>query len=631
MMGDRSSIHGCRVLPFLILFTIKFSHSADTLFPNQSIKDGETLFSANRTFALGFFSPSGSLNRYVGVWYHKLPVQTVVWVGNRGQPVFDNSGYLTIDGKGNLIILDSIGRSITIASNSGATNLTAATLTDTGNLFLREWSDGREGQALWQSFDNPTDTLIPGMRMGMYGKKNQFLTSWTSSEDPAQGDFSVGIDPNGTKQFIIWRKGQVYWKSGVWTGKNFSSVPEMTPTYYIYFSYMPTWNGDYYSYSVNDSSKPTRTVMDVSGQINQVAWVETSQEWVQIWAGPTNYSCEIPTSCGANGLCNNHSTPTCNCLDGFEPRSDLAWNSGNWAGGCVRREMLECGNGDEFLKLKGVKLPIFFLDTGVSSIGIEDCKAKCAPNCSCTAYASAHENGTGCLLWFGDLLGLQAHHDATQDLYVRLAASELNHTAGMLEGHELAVKRLSRSSGQGVVEFRNEISLIANLQHRNLVRLLGYCIQGEEKLLIYEYMPNKSLDIYIFDPIKAAELDWKKRLDIIEGIAQGLLYLHKYSRLRVIHRDLKASNILLDSEMNPKISDFGTARIFERNESQANTNRVVGTYGYMSPKYAMEGLFSEKSDVFSFGVLLLEILSGKKNRNLHWQNQSLNLLGYIRN
>ncbi|XP_017695981.2 G-type lectin S-receptor-like serine/threonine-protein kinase At4g27290 [Phoenix dactylifera] len=737
MMGDRSSIHGCRVLPFLILFTIKFSHSADTLLPNQSIKDGETLVSANRTFALGFFSPSGSLNRYVGVWYHKLPVQTVVWVGNRGLPVFDTSGYLTIDGKGNLIILDSIGRSITIASNSGATNLTAATLTDTGNLVLKEWSDGREGQALWQSFDNPTDTLIPGMRMGMHGKQNRFLTSWTSSEDPAQGDFSVGIDPNGTKQFIIWRKGQVYWKSGVWTGKNFSSVPEMTPTYYIYFSYMPTWNGDFYSYSLNDSSKPTRTVMDFSGQIKQVAWVETSQEWVQFWAGPTNYSCEIPTSCGANGLCNNYTTPTCNCLDGFEPKSDLAWNSGNWAGGCVRREMLECGNGDGFLQLKGVKLPIFFLDTGVSSIGIEDCKAKCAPNCSCTAYASAHENGTGCLLWFGDLLGLQAHHVATQDLYVRLAASELNPAAdngrkqklwiaiimpvsvviilllgvflycwhrkklqlkakqelsqelqllgtdniaaashklsegpidgegekvpdcplfsfstllaatnnfsasnklgeggfgpvykGMLEGHELAVKRLSRSSGQGVVEFRNEISLIANLQHRNLVRLLGYCIQGEEKLLIYEYMPNKSLDIYIFDPIKGAELDWKKRLDIIEGIAQGLLYLHKYSRLRVIHRDMKASNILLDGEMNPKISDFGTARIFERNESQANTNRVVGTYGYMSPEYAMEGLFSEKSDVFSFGVLLLEILSGKKNRNLHWQNQSLNLLGY---
>ena len=189
---------------------------------------------------------------------------------------------------------------------------------------------------------------------------------------------------------------------------------------------------------------------------------------------------------------------------------------------------------------------------------------------------------------------------------------ELQTLQGQLpNGLEIAVKRLASQSGQGFVEFKNEIHLIAKLQHTNLVRLLGCCVHGEEHILIYEYMQNKSLDFFIFgmctfpfhsydilviclsnilpnliiadnritsaDLTRARLLTWAKRLNIIEGIAQGLLYLHKLSRLRIIHRDLKASNILLDSDMNPKISDFGLAKVFSSNAIQGNTNRVVGT------------------------------------------------------
>ncbi|CAL4931565.1 unnamed protein product [Urochloa decumbens] len=187
---------------------------------------------------------------------------------------------------------------------------------------------------------------------------------------------------------------------------------------------------------------------------------------------------------------------------------------------------------------------------------------------------------------------------------------------GRLQGRPVAIKRcFVESNPERLSDFENEIKFIPKLQHRNIVKLQGYCIKEKERILVYEYMSNKSLDKFIFGPRTGGPLNWDMLFKIIGGIAQGIVYLHLHSGLNIIHRDIKPSNILLDSEMNPKISDFGTARTCHPNKIQ-KAGVIAGTRGYMPPEYANKGVFSGKTDVFSFGSLLIEILSGKKERHI---------------
>lgn len=203
------------------------------------------------------------------------------------------------------------------------------------------------------------------------------------------------------------------------------------------------------------------------------------------------------------------------------------------------------------------------------------------------------------------------------------------------DGREVAVKRLSAGSRQGAREFRNEANLLSRVQHRNVVNLLGYCAHGaDEKLLVYEYVPNESLDKILFsnapprhaskshsgsssesDRQLRAELTWPRRHEVVVGVARGLLYLHEDAHTPIIHRDIKASNILLDDRWVAKIADFGMARLYpEAGDGRSHVQtRVAGTNGYMAPEYLMHGHLSAKADVFSFGVLVLEIVSGRKN------------------
>ncbi|KAB8083528.1 hypothetical protein EE612_005753, partial [Oryza sativa] len=181
---------------------------------------------------------------------------------------------------------------------------------------------------------------------------------------------------------------------------------------------------------------------------------------------------------------------------------------------------------------------------------------------------------------------------------------------GTVRGQEVAIKKLRSGSGQGEREFQAEVEIISRVHHKNLVSLVGYCIYGEQRLLVYEYVPNKTLEFHLHGSGRPA-LDWPRRWKIAVGSAKGLAYLHEDCHPKIIHRDIKAANILLDYTFEPKVADFGLAK-YQATEQTAVSTRVMGTFGYLAPEYAATGKVNDRSDVFSFGVMLLELITGKK-------------------
>ncbi|KAK8675370.1 hypothetical protein V6N13_033438 [Hibiscus sabdariffa] len=655
----------------LVFYLSHFSFPADTISLHHYIQDNnhQVIVSSGNTFALGFFSPGSSTNRYVGIWYHQIPDKTVVWVANRDNPIQDTSGILRIDGRGNLALFQknqTLPVWSTNISIAGTTNSVAQIL-DSGNLVLVQ-NDTREA-VLWQSFDHPTDTWLSFMKIGFNLRTglNQVYSSWKSPDDPGVGNYSFKMIQGVSPQIVLYKGSDPLWRSGTWTGQRWSGVPEMTQNFIFRDSFVNTDDEFSFSSDAKSASFITRWVTNETGVTQRITWNNEARRWVTLYSAPKE-QCDFYGHCGPNGYCNPYLGDfECTCFPGFEPKSPEAWYIRDGAGGCVRKTGISlCGNGEGVVKFSNVKVP----DTLVAqaqavedmSIGLKQCEEKCLRNCSCVAYASANSEtngGTGCLTWHGNLVDARAYTETGQDLYIRvdkhelarytkkglvqkkgvlagvivssalvflilviflrcwvqrqrraertrkgknivsfttfeeslgekeidestrngdvpyfdvstIAAATNNFSSDnklgqggfgpvykgvLLNGKEIAVKRLSNCSGQGLQEFKNEIALIAKLQHRNLVRMLGCCIEGEEKMLIYEFLPNKSLNSIIFDESKGSLLDWKTRFGIICGVARGMLYLHQDSR------------------------------IFGGDQIEGDTKRVVGTYGYMSPDY----------------------------------------------
>ncbi|KAF7805853.1 G-type lectin S-receptor-like serine/threonine-protein kinase [Senna tora] len=671
------------------------SLALETISANQSLSGDQTLISPHGVFELGFFKPGQNSSKYyIGIWYKKVSQQTFVWVANRDHPVSDKNTAKLLISNGNLVLLDESQTPVwsTNLIPTAASTSVVALLLDSGNLVLQHSTNSTEN--LWQSFDYPTDTWLPGgrLKLNKKTKQPQYLTSWKNSEDPGTGFFSLELDPKGTTSYLIlWNKSEQYWTSGPWNGQIFSLVPEMRANFLYNFTFVSNDNDSYFTYSMYNTSIISRFVMDVSGQIKQLSWLDNTKQWNLFWSQPRR-QCEVYAFCGSFGICTDNSMPFCNCLTGFKPKSQADWDLNDQSGGCVRKTQLQCENPspsnnrkDRFLAMPNMALPKYAQSVGVGNAG--ECESSCLNNCSCSAYAY---DSSGCSVWNGPLLNLQQHSQddsSGETLYLKLAASEFSDpthekskivgivvgsacgvgillaillfvvvrrrngivgTGKSVEGSlmafgyrdlqnatknfseklggggfgsvfkgtlpdssVIAVKKLE-SISQGEKQFRSEVSTIGTVQHVNLVRLRGFCSEGTRKLLVYDYMPNGSLDSHLFQEKNSKKLSWKLRYQIALGTARGLNYLHEKCRDCIIHCDIKPENILLDSEFCPKVADFGLAKLVGRDFSRVLTT-MRGTRGYLAPEWISGVAITAKADVYSYGMMLFELVSGRRN------------------
>ncbi|GLJ28306.1 hypothetical protein SUGI_0556370 [Cryptomeria japonica] len=677
----------------------------DTLPMGTALTANQTLLSKNGTFALGFFSPNNTNNWYIGIWYAKISEKTIVWVANRENPLRKMPGVLKLSRDGYLRLYDLQGRSVWTSDNS--LKASWATMLESGNLVMVGTRAGNISEIVWESFQHPVDTWLPGMKMW----KGMKLTSWKSSSDPAPGPFSFQMDPSPgkTQLLLISNNRSQYSSTGEWNGEYFANMPGYALAgSYVKVEFVIFSPSTMYCSFTTSSMIMGRAILEKNGLLRGYYMIQNGA-WMLDGFVPRD-QCNVCGVCGANAVCNGYArlstnvegnaNVTCTCLQGFRPKNSHAWDSQEyWLSGCVHRSPLQCSltnSTDGFLEVKGKHLADDKAIPYSKEQTLSGCQHACLNNCSCMAFWLSSSSPPVCRLWFGDFMNVR-DCPGRRSFYLRLAASELrgstskprNKSIGLhilLPGgaaalglvlvlavfimwkrgrmlteddvptslrtftfrklqvatnnfrHKLgsgsfgsvfkgtlpdntlvAVKEL-KSSAQAEKQFRAEITTIGNIHHVNLVRLLGFCAERSRRLLVYEYMPNGSLESLLFrgndGEAQGELLNWKTRFQIALGTARGLAYIHEECIDRIIHCDIKPENILLDAEFCPRVADFGMAKLVGRDFSRVLTT-TRGTIGYLAPEWISGLPITPKADVYSFGITLLEIISGRRNIDLN--------------
>ena len=729
----------------------------DTLVAGQGLGVGDKLVSRNGKFALGFFqfqfqpgqgiisksrsthdttTAASSPAWYLGIWFHKIPVFTVVWVANREKPISDlqlKRAQLQISSDGSLIIIilnnnttstGSIIWSTQIVANRSSTQTgvnTATILMNNGNLVV-ESPSSRVRIPLWQSFDYPTDVGLSGAKLvwtKVNGSRtlNRRFISKKSLVDAGLGSFYIELDTNGVIHLGRLNPPFVdYWS---WSSEKFTdklltivtAVLDMDPRTKGLFklAYVKNSEEEYFTYtSLLDESASVFVSIDITGQVKINLWSQDTQSWQTINAEPSDV-CSPYAECGPFTVCNGASNPFCYCMESFSPRSPRDWDLGDHTGGCVRNTTLDCtasykntSSTDVFHPIARVTLPYDPRSIQHATTQTK-CAQRCLSDCSCTAYS--YNNNSECSVWHGELFDVKQNdgvdNNSEQVVYLRIAAKDmqsrrtkgkrrpnieavivaasiisfgilmslllfmiwrnrfkwlgglLHRNQGNVDGlisfryadlchatkkftdrlgggsfgsvfkgvlgnqTTIAVKRLE-GNHQGEKQFRAEVSSIGLIQHINLVKLIGFCCESDNRLLVYEHMPNGSLDSHLFKK-NAPILNWSNRYQIAGGVARGLRYLHQSCHQCIIHCDIKPENILLGASFFPKIADFGLSVFVGRDFSRILTTSR-GTRGYLAPEWMSEVHVTPKVDVYSFGMVLLEIISGRRNSQVYTSN-----------